>query len=312
MKKVLIASTALALSAGAALADGVTFSGYGRFGLQYNDNRALVGGVKQRETQFAGRLRINIDATKETDSGVKFGGRVRLQWDQGKTGATLNSAYMYVSYEGLQVQVGNANTAYDSAGLLYAPEIGFLDSSFGDPQGAFFAYSSNPYSASQANRVGIFVQYAMGDFVGRVSYVTPDQTFDDLPSGMEDEWSLSADYSVNDFAISAAAVFNGAGIKDNDEYFIGAAYSGFADATVGVNYMDEDDFGNTVVLYGNYTFGDWTIAGYVSNNDADANKTDTGAGIGASYDLGGARISGSVQTGYMKETVADLGVRFDF
>ncbi len=45
----------------------------------------------------------------------------------------------------MTVEVGNVDTAYDSAALMYNSEIGFLDRSSGDPQGAYFSYSSSPY-----------------------------------------------------------------------------------------------------------------------------------------------------------------------
>jgi len=71
MKKVLLASTALIGFAGMAAAD-VTLSGSGRFGLVYNDDGTTS------DTNLSYRLRFNIDASTETDSGVKFGGRIRL------------------------------------------------------------------------------------------------------------------------------------------------------------------------------------------------------------------------------------------
>ena len=73
---------------------------------------------------------------------MTFGGRIRLQWDQGDDDADLSPAMMYVSYGGLRVEVGNANTAFDAAALLYASEIGFQARSFGDPIGDFFAFAS--------------------------------------------------------------------------------------------------------------------------------------------------------------------------
>ena len=81
MKKLLLASTALLAGAVAAAADtGVTISGYGRFGVDWND------AASTNKAQVTSRLRFNIDAKTETDSGVVFGGRIRLQHSNGQQG----------------------------------------------------------------------------------------------------------------------------------------------------------------------------------------------------------------------------------
>lgn len=298
MKKILLATTLLASTATVASAEtGVTVSGYGRFGLEYLEGRA-------EETQIASRLRFNIDGKTETDAGVTFGGRLRLQSTDGGAAST-NAALFYASYEGFRVEVGNVNTAFDSAGLLYNSEMGFQDSSYGDPQGAFFAYNS---TGAVAPGAGIFASYSMGDFTGRISYVNPDQM---TGASTDAEVGVSFDYASGPFAVSLAAYQDGAGVAGNDGFFLGAAYTINDAATVGLNYMDEDAAGGRVVtLYGNYTMGATTLRAYVA--DLDVAGADTAYGLGADYDLGGARLSGSVQQGYAGQTYADVGVRFDF
>jgi len=98
MKKVLIATTALVATAGVAAAD-VNFSGYARFGLLYND--ALVD-----ETNVTSRFRLQIDTTAESDAGVEFGARVRIQQGEGQQGTT-NGARFFARANGLEVGVGN-------------------------------------------------------------------------------------------------------------------------------------------------------------------------------------------------------------
>ena len=312
MKKILLATTLLASTATVASAEtGVTLSGYGRFGLEYLEGRA-------EETQVASRLRFNIDGKTETDSGVTFGGRLRLQSTDGGNGST-NAAMFYASYEGFRLEVGNSNTAYDSAGLIYAPEMGFQDSSYGDPQGSFFAYDSVANVGGLSDEaVGVFASYSMGDFTGRISVVDTDQKTG--AAGKESEVSVSFDYASGPFAVSLAAYQDGAGIAGNDGFFLGAAYTVNDAATIGLNYLDEGtyvsggvaDDARTITLYGNYTMGATTLRAYVANNDHAGNVKDTSYGIGADYDLGGARLSGSIQKGYADQTYADVGVRFDF
>ena len=308
MKKILLASTMLAAFATVADAEtGVSLSGYGRFGLVYDGDNTFLHT----------RLRFNIDATTETDSGVKFGGRIRLQSQGGavthydyyyydsSNGSSLSPALLYVEYEGLRVEVGNVNTAFDSAALIYDSEIGLTDSSFGDSQTAFYSFNTGPY---HSGRAGVYASYSMSGFTGQISYVDNEHYHSGVAS--EAETSIALAYSTDQFTVSAAAVQNGAGIADNDAWFIGGAYNISDVATVGLNYIDEgtDALGQTIVLYGSYKMDAVTVKGYVGQSDA---YDSTVIGIGADYDLGGAKLTGSVQDNGT-DTVADVGVRFNF
>lgn len=296
MKKVLIASTALVLVAGAAVAE-VKVGGSGRMGLAYDS----TGGGN---TTASYRLRLNFDASTESDAGVKFGGRIRLQ-DDGSTGNAYNSAaYVYAESGGFHMEVGNANTAYDSAALIYNSEIGFRSFSQGDPQGSFYSFSSGGYTATP-NRVGVYASYAVGSFNGRVSYVDPDQT----ASGTNPETSVSADYKFGAFTVAAAYAHNGAGIAGKNVSYIAGEYAMGGDANVGAQWFD-DGANNHWTLYGNKKFGAVTAKAFVA--DSDAAGANTAFGIGADYDLGGATLSGAVQQDFAGETQADLGVSFSF
>ncbi len=106
--KLLITTTALVMVAGAASAD-VTLSGYGRFGVAYNSD----AGANTAKTQVTERMRLNIDLTKTTDSGLTFGGRVRIQYDENTAGSALSAAKLYVKSGGLTVEVGNVEEALE-------------------------------------------------------------------------------------------------------------------------------------------------------------------------------------------------------
>ncbi|MBJ2152403.1 porin [Paracoccus sp. IB05] len=325
MKKLLIATTALVAGASAAAAD-VTISGYGRFGLQYVEDR----GLGLEDTIISSRLRLNIDATTETDVGVTFGARLRMQYDDGDAGTIGNAARFSIGYEGLTVQVGNVDTPWDSVGLTYNSEMGYEDSSFGDDNDSpFFAYNSK----TQPNGYqGVAATYSISDINLYFSYIDPNQIVDTLPAGVSEEVGLAADWSNGQISVAAAINNNVGGNKDYDAYFLGGAYN-FGDGNVGLNFYNYDnpalnDSYNQITLYGNYTFGATTLRAYISDLDADG--ADTAYGIGADYSLGeGARISGSIQRGFGSDvtfvdntgarfndarakTVADIGVRFDF
>lgn len=347
MKKALIASTALILTAGAAAAD-VTISGYGRTGVIYYEDGVLTGFDRERDragndTQVISRLRMNIDASTSTDQGVDFGARFRLQWDQnngsrGDAGA-VNAGKLFVTSSGLTVEVGNVDTALDSAGLAYASELGSYDRSVGgNALGAFYAYESSPYS--NVNRSGIAATYAVDNLEVRFSYVDPDQTGlredTSIHGDVKEEFSFSVDYTWNErLELSGGFALNGAGVDDHDVYFVGARYAVMENARIGLNWYDNgdagdidgvssdptnplvvDDFGNTVTLYGDYTLADGltNIEAYIANNSGDwtQKETDNSFGIGVNYDLGGARLGASLQRDYQERVTADMGVRFDF
>ncbi|RNF34612.1 porin [Paracoccus methylarcula] len=319
MKKALIASTALVLTAGVAAAD-VTISGYGRTGVIYYEND-----TNENESQIVSRLRMNLDASTSTDQGVEFGGRFRLQWDQGSNTrgdrASTNAGKLYVTSNGLTVEVGNVDTAFDSNGLLYATELGAFDRSvgFSDRTGSFFSYKSDAYA--DVDRVGVRVLYEIDNLTVQGSYVDPDQSgLNEVAFGTKEEYGLSVDYTWNDrLELSAAYVTDGAGIEDNDVFFVGARYAVMDNARIGLNYVDASndsaaDDGNTIALYGDYALADGLtqIEAYIANNDADWNETDNAFGVGVNYDLGGARLGASLQRDYNENVTADMGVRFDF
>ena len=313
MKKALIASTALVLTAGVAAAD-VTISGYGRTGVIYYEND-----TDENETQVISRLRMNIDAATSTDQGVDFGARFRIQWDQNQDdNGKLNAGKLYVTSSGLTVEVGNVDTAFDSAGLLYANELGSYDRQVGFLQGEFFAYDSDAYD--NAGRLGIAAEYSIAGATLRASYVDPDQTDSTAFVGDNEEFSVAVDYTWNErLELSTAYVTDGAGVEDNDIFFIGARYAVMENARIGLNYVDASndsivDVGNSIALYGDYTLADGltNIEAYIANNDQDDNETDNAFGIGVNYDLGGARLGASLHRDYSENVTADMGVRFDF
>ena len=342
MKKALIASTALVLTAGVAAAD-VTISGYGRTGVIYYEDGLASGfdpvtGRIGNDTQVISRLRMNIDAATSTDQGVDFGARFRIQWDQNSDNAgELNAGKLYVTSSGLTVEIGNVDTALDSAGLIYGSELGSYDRSVGgNALGAFYAYESEAYG--DEDRSGIAATYAVDNLEVRFSYVDPDQTGlnedPELFGDVKEEYSFSVDYTWNErLELSGGFALNGAGVDDHDVYFVGARYAVMENARIGLNWIDNgdagsitgissdptnpniiDDFGNTITLYGDYTLADGltNIEAYIANNNEDGNETDNAFGIGANYDLGGARLGASLQRGYDERVTADMGVRFDF
>lgn len=291
MKKVLFATTALVLTAGMAAAE-VKLSGNARAGLVYQEDRS------GRDTQVSYRLRFNIDALKELDSGVTLGGRIRLQYDAGddnlsdaaiedtyytysaiegagEGGAELSAAYIYAETSGFRVEVGNANGAFDSVANLYASELGFVGTTQGSYNLAGLSYasfSSGPYDGGDDNTIGIFAAYEVGGLVARASYHTPDQTDDDA----EDEYSISVDYTTGPITLSGAYVFRD-GSDASDGWAVIGQYALNDTTNLGLQVLGttggagDDNIG--VTAYGSVLVSGVKLGAFVSYTDADGSFT---------------------------------------
>ena len=108
MKKILLATTLIAASAGFAAAE-VTVSGTARMGVVAHNDSA---GVRQ-DAQFSSRIRIKFTATGETDSGLSFGASVRN--DQSGVGNTANDdSTVYISGAFGKLTMGDTGNASDN------------------------------------------------------------------------------------------------------------------------------------------------------------------------------------------------------
>ncbi|MFC0278532.1 porin [Falsigemmobacter intermedius] len=185
MKKFLIASTALTLSAGVAAAD-VTFSGDARFGVNYNNAPDVadtnwtgrVGG-NDSKTQLEKRYTLNIDASTTADNGVTFGVRQRIRGEEGGTAgprtSALNGTRLFARYQGFEVAVGNVLGAIETMPNMYSRGVSLTGLSWGGvvakaDRGALNVMDWDAYSSGGAGAEGIEVLYSAGDFKGHISY----------------------------------------------------------------------------------------------------------------------------------------------
>jgi outer membrane protein OmpU len=295
MKKVLFATTALIATAGMAAAD-VRLSGYGRFGLDYNEANGAVAG--RSETNLTTRLRVQIDASTETDGGVKFGARYRIQGEQrdGAAGAgVVNGARFYVSSGGFTLGVGNIIGAIEGANGLYLPTssagtgidgMGFhsLPTNVGVSYFNWDAYSSGGAGASN----GVEVLYKAGAFAGHLSYSAPAG----VPSA--DRLALNVSYTFGDW--TAALAMQDSDTLGQDKIYV-SVQGDLGVARVMLGYASNKDQNGTVGddvdklrLAGAFDLGAaTTLVAWVANEDnPNAPATDgTSYGLNVSHDLGG-------------------------
>ena len=300
MKKVLFATTALVATASVAAAD-VRISGYGRFGLDYNsfneNNAASAGYNGVSSTTITSRLRIQFDASAETDGGVAFNARVRMQSESrdnnpalssapGGTGDNgFNGARFGVSYAGLTVNVGNIIGAMENAPGMY---LGTRSAGTGiDGMG----YANTPilaswdaYSSDGSGVNGVEALYTTGGFTGHISY----SGRNDVAPGVsgEDRTAVMVTYSWNDYYGTLA--YQSSNVAANDDLVFVALGGEWNQFGASIAYGDAP-VGSQVTLEGHMDIGAASnILIWVADRDAPTLATDgTHFGINYQYDLGG-------------------------
>ncbi len=330
MKKVLFATTALIATASVAAAD-VRISGYGRFGLDYNDaNDRAVNGVSK--TTITSRLRLQFDMSAETDSGVAFDARFRAQAesrDNTPGGAAFNGARFGVSYQGFRVNVGNIIGAVENMPGTYLETrtagIGIDGASFyshvGNVNNEFFNWDA--YSSAGVGVNGVEFIYSTGGFTGHVSYSTRNGAV------ASDRIGVMGAYTFGDWTIAAAHQSSDALWEDKTLVSVAGDLGQFG---VRVAYADNDGISKWGI-YGNMDIGSASnllvfytdeeavsaadvLAGRGDNRDniAGSNNNEGGSyGIHYSYDLGGGA---SLEAGYRRASndndTFQAGVYFSF
>jgi len=328
MKKVLFATTALIATAGMAAAD-VRLSGYGRFGLDYNEANDSVAG--RSSTNITSRLRLQFDMTAETDSGVAFAARYRAQAESrdGTAGtAVFNGARFGVSYAGVTVNVGNIIGAIENLDGLYLETrtagLGIDGAGFQsvvtNAGGSGFAWDS--YSSAGAGSNGLEVLYAAGDFKGHISYSQANGgTVAGSANGTQ-RTAVNASYSFGDWTASL-------GYQDSnvlgENKIVAAVHGDIGQFGVRLAYANNQDINGAggdvdkIGLYGNMDLGSSSnILVFVTSEDNPSGTgvggTDgTGYGVHYHYDLGGGA---SFEAGWGEtssdNTTVQAGVYFSF
>ncbi|MDQ7070346.1 MAG: porin [Rhodobacterales bacterium] len=290
MKKILFATTALVATAGVAAAD-VSFGGYGRFGVAYTSAGA-------GSTDLTSRLRLTITGTTESDNGLSFGARYRIQQSgtsaaPAATGTGTNQARFWMSAGGLTVAVGNIFGAMDSLPNLYIGQhggsIGYQGLGYGHVVTEFATHTYSSGSAGSAGSDGVEVTYS-GD-----AYSVH------LSSGAS-RIEFGGSYSFGDWTVGAAATDAGAGAQwvATVGGTIGSINIRAAVAEVGVNT-------NYNVSAGFAVGAATTITAYLASVRGADNY-----GLGVNHSLGGGASIAAGVASLGGTTRAEAGVVFNF
>ncbi|MCC5961225.1 MAG: porin [Rhodobacteraceae bacterium] len=342
MKKLLLASTALVMTAGAAAAQ-VNMSGSARMGIAYDnragDNNAAANSAK---LQFTSRIRVNFTMSGETDTGLAFGASIRGdQFGAGNAGnTTMTGGSVFIDGEFGRLTFG------DVAGAARAT-VGDVDgvglTGVGDLNEA--TYLDRVFSAGGATginrRTSVLYAYSIDAFTFRAS-VGQQRRQDNSGFDVVNNVAVSRPATENfkDSLYALGVSYSMDGLKLSAGYEAGkASYNDLADPSnntklsashivIGAEYEME---GFTIKAVAGRVGGDLgTILGGLTNlsrshyglsvsGEFDATtvtafarrtiQSSTNYGIGASYDLGGGAtlVGGISRQGATKAPVAPSG-----
>jgi outer membrane protein OmpU len=305
MKKVLLATSALVMFAGAASAE-IALSGSARMGVVYSSTLGSSG-----EAFFSSRVRIVFTASGETDGGLAFGASVRNDQQGGnnndfgadKDGDSNGDSTVFISGAFGKLTMGDVAGGPDAlvgqvSGVGYGPiddlqEIGFIGT---DKTAAYYEYSSGAFTFGLGlgqswdvdnnvdlnDTANVAVKYAGSTFSVAVGYETSDA---------EDRVHLSGSATFGPATVKLR-------VSDSDNAALDTAYA------VSVDYVT-----GATTITGFYT--DFGLNGVTPGVDTQH------IGLGAAYDLGGgATLAGGIvmqeNDVIDDETFADLGLKFSF
>ena len=305
MKNVLFATTALVATAGMAAAE-INFSGFARFGVTYVEDR-LNGALEDSELNLEHRLRINIDASTQTDSGVEFGGRFRIEANESgedQAQGVINGARLHAEVGGFRLEVGNASHALDNLANFYGFEPGLVGAvgQYNGFQGPVSGFSSTGTGNNVVSAI-----YSVGDFRGQIAF---DGDSDGAGSDVETT-SVSVAYTFSGWTVALGyeTADDGNGNDVDGTVLTVGGTIGSVDLAF---FLGDDDVGDASYGFsGSFGVGAATdILFAVSDGD---NVSDASFGVGFNHGLGGdVNLRGMIGQNSSGNTVADLGVAFNF
>ena len=344
MKKVLLATSILAATAGFAAAD-ITLSGDARMGISNGFALpAVAGAVKPYDdTGFTSRFRVRFDASGSTDTGLEFGAWARIhqgvQAEQGQKGA------VYVSGAFGKLSMGDVDSAALKATGGHVNAIGLTGQDGNDfNELSYYGDEANNVSligrtvgGNTATRSAALYEYSANGFGFFASLSNPRNT-DTL--WRTKSYAVGGSYAIDAYKFGIAYETIETDHDTNPIKYEGSQWTIGADAEFSgvllqARYIDGEVEQNSVKaldtrqysIAATYTADALSVNGWLSRKEAEVTATGVNLfkrdayGIGASYDLGGgAAVVGSVSK--LKETTGtaasvsdtgyDLGLSFKF
>lgn len=270
MKKILLASTALVLSAGLAHAQAVRITGEGRMGIQY-DEFGFGGGSNWRQEN---RLTLNFNVSVEADHGLTFGAWSRARMQTAGLGTAnlgvFSGSRVWVESNGLKLTFGNQDGAIRGAGTAMGYAGGCGVGYEGGIQcwdaAGLLAVSQGQNSTGADNEPMARLDYTMGSTRFALSHARNGST----------EFGVRSTFD----AITVALGYTNGNAFGFDVWTVSAAYDA---GSWGVGAVVAN--GNSVTnwsIQGNVDLGGGNLYGYVGEL-----ASETSYGLSYAYGLGG-------------------------
>ena len=288
MKKVLLASSILALSAGVAAAE-ISFSGSAVMGVGDEGSSADVRSIMETY--------LTASASGETDGGLSFGFDTTIAVYDTDGGLEDDGTSVYISGAFGKLSMGSVAEA-DEIGAL--SDIGLV--------GIGLDNIAESYSGDSAGRETHDVNYTYsgGALTAAISAHIGS-------SGEGDGYAVGIKYAFGDAYVGLGYNDSNEGTNDGT---VTSLYAGGTFGAIGVTAMwsewnpdgagaNEDAYG----IRGTYTVDALTIAAMVADGSAESSAS---YGLGVSYDLGGGAEVVAGVGDVQDETVWDMGLSFSF
>ena len=287
MKKVLLASTALVLTAGVAAAE-VSTSGGGVLGFKYDGD----------DTTLHYELDFSIGGSTETDGGIGISASFDLDLDDGTTANTINDAEIKFSFTNGSIAFGEIGSAPDAL-VPNLPDVGFDGIGADDDTEAAFD-------------IGTYNVLAQASF-GAVDLAASFYVDDDSATSVDDV-AIAAAFDLGGITVGVSYTEANAVLGGSEVIALGV--SGEA-AGFGYNvFYHQADTGalgdvSTIGVAGTFDIDDATSVTAVAGFNEDV-SSDNDFSVGIARSLGGG-VSFKAGVGSINgETAADAGFTFDF
>lgn len=302
MKQILLATTALVMTAGVAAAE-ISFSGYAEMGVVGGgDDAGSRGGHVGGETEFHNDFDLKVTATSETDTGLAFGVSVEISKDEGDSNGdfTADNEAAFISGAFGTLTMGEIDGAMDWAITENVGNPGSIADDETEHAGYFGAFGDGIYD----NQIARY-DYSFGDFGVAVSAELQD---DDVGGGNGENFAVGAKYSgdfggfgmgfglgyqkFDDFAVETVdgetVVFDLGTVELLGVSVTADFNNGFV---AGIAYTDIDSDvdadGNHLGVSAGFTTGAFQIGANYGVFEFDGADDIKGWGVAAAYDLGG-------------------------
>lgn len=313
MKKILLATTMLAGTAGFAAAE-VAISGYAELGI-------AQGAGATDGAEFHTDVDVSFAMSGETDSGLSFGVKVDLD-EAGNLGDTTDNNGTAVFVEGAfgKFTMGDTDGALDWA----VADADALTSIADDHTGHLYFFGANGLDGSHDDQVARY-EYSFGDFAAAISY---EQANNNTAGTLQDDnVAIGATYKMDmggtalSFGIGYQSGSNDSGADANYSngdvigISVKAELAGGFTAALGYTSTDYDaldvtgaasdevDFDHTGLGL-TYTTGALSLHANVGMFDPAVGASDETYGLAVNYDLGGGAV---VMAGYGSDASAAAG-----